>query len=228
MIKPSRYDYLCNPRRFFDDLDQWFRYCQRPPGYIIHSRIYLIHRSIWGKVRVPITKYCYTDQHRRRRIGYILEQLQEIKNTTTLKQTIARALPQNSYNAICQLIGYAYQRSSVVNFAKQIIGQTLEYNRQHTLQLQPRGIRFYIEVDDTYLKIRQPDRKAYKYRCRTIIIHQGLQNQSIINKVILVELTPLKQRGRSPTLLATLIQNQIKQTFAIDYPEFYLVSDGAR
>ena len=228
---PSYIDYLNNQYDYFVKTNLWWKIKGRPSNYIVHSTKFIIHRSLNGPIKVPVTRYYYVDpKTNKKHYCYIQEQYEEIVNTNQIEQIIKKSLLSSaSYQEISNKINNSYSRSTVMNLSrKHILVKNWSNLNQENKTLIPLSNKFYVCVDDTYIWIRTNKSNREKYRCRLIVIHQGKINKKIINKVILIELLPIDIKPSTSEIFAERILKKIKSVFNISVPEIYFISDGAR
>ena len=230
-IKPLINNYLSNIEKYFVDLNLFYANHQRPKGWKIHSTKHIWYRGYLGKFKVPINKYFYFDDNGKKKISYIDNQHLEVKNWYEKQNMIHSVLnTDDSYSQISARYNNAYSVGWFANHIKKIIQDKLN-------DLEPKleskfscdHNRIYVEIDDSYLKIRTENKKAKKFRCRLVMLHQGKNNEDkIINKTSLIIAEHEYKKDKNQLNLSSKIMQIIDEKYGIKNPEIYLISDGAK
>lgn len=224
--RPGLTEYFKDPANYFWLLNQYYVAC-RPKKWQIHSTIFIWHRCLKGKFRVPITKY-RTIIDGKRRIVYIAEQANEIKNIQPINDFLAQAIDTNlSLAEIEKMINFAFSQTQIASKLHQIKQMRVAIKINHFFPSEPISNQIFIEIDDAYLPIRAHNNHTQNYRFRTIILHQGVKNHSLINKHIILEILPVGSCGATVEVLSKRILHIIKAVFKLENPVLFLVSDGA-
>lgn len=181
-----------------------------------------------GKIKIPITRYKLKFNnkviHFDLQINLLKSKNQEIKdlilelfnygmNQCQITRFLNNALDQST---ICKMINKQ---------AKHIVATQEFLIQKNILNNQIEKIKFlYLEVDDTYSKIRKNKTNIIKVRNRMIVAHT-YDHMHKLRKFILLETKDLNDPNLKIEQLANLIQNKIKSLF--EYEKLIVIGDGA-
>ena len=181
-----------------------------------------------GKIKIPITRYKLKLNnkiiHFDLQINLLKSKNQEIKdlilelfnygmNQCQISRFLNNALDQST---ICKMINKQ---------AKHIVGTQEFLIQKNILNNEIEKIKFlYLEIDDTYSKIRKNKTSIVKVRNRMIVAH-AYDHKQKFKKFILLETKDLNDPNLKIEQLAHLIQNKIKSLF--EYEKLIVIGDGA-
>ena len=181
-----------------------------------------------GKIKIPVTRYKLKFNnkviHFDLQINLLKSKNQEIKdlilelfnhgmNQCQITRFLNNALDQST---ICKIINKR---------AKHIVATQEFLIQKNISNSQIEKIKFlYLEVDDTYSKIRKNKTSIVKVRNRMIVAH-AYDHMHKLRKFILLETKDLNDPNLKIEQLANLIQNKIKSLF--EYEKLIVIGDGA-
>lgn len=223
--RPNIINYEWNFIKYFQDLDEWYRNFGRPKHYKIHDRKQLILRTISGKAKIKITRY-YFFENGKRRIKTIEEQHKEIKNSYHILQLLKNKINSNeSYLDIAKSINFAYSPTWIYS---KITSYNEEISYKNNSKFNLKSNKIYLEIDDCFQKIKDTNGQISMYRNRLLVLHQGKENNKILNKTIILETKKTNIKGLNIEQLSKKILSIINQNYGLKSPEIILISDGAR
>lgn len=231
MKKPLFYQYKENIINYYKDLDFWYKTYNRPKGFCVFQNKKVVVRNIYGKFKIPITRYIYFNENKEKISTYINEQINEIRDLSMIDSFIDNATKQNncSYKELASLINFAYCKSSIFNkihVKNQEKINSLSIN--NSIKYKPISNIFYIEIDDSFQKIWDEKHKKIMTRNRLLMIHQGKKDNKIINKTMILETKKTKEKGKNIDQLSSLIFEKINLIYGVKNPKIIVISDGAR
>ena len=181
-----------------------------------------------GKIKIPITRYRLKLNnkiiHFDLQINLLKAKNQEIKdlilelfNYGMNQCQIARFLNNSlDQSTICKMINK--QAKHIVVTQEFLMQKNISNNQIEKIKF------LYLEVDDTYSKIRKNKTNIIKVRNRMIVAHTYDHKQKF-KKFILLETKDLNDPNLKIEQLAHLIKNKIQSLF--EYEKLIVIGDGA-
>lgn len=232
--KPMIFNYHFDFKTYFKDLNDFY-IKTRPKRFWIKEHKNVIFRSLFGKFKIPITRYFIQSKNAKIKTFYLEDQIKEIRNQFELINFILQQCSSSSMSLseLASSIKNAYSKSWIyyklneIRKEKELKNNSFINNkRQNYLPYSNKII--YVEIDDCFQKLRDENNKYCQYKTRMIVIHNGVKDKKSKDKIVLLETNKTNQKGRNLNDLASLIKSKIKENFNIFNPKIILISDGAR
>ncbi|VEU74842.1 Uncharacterised protein family (UPF0236) [Mycoplasmopsis citelli] len=122
----------------------------------------------------------------------------------------------------------AYQNMICAKTITNILKSQTQQQKINFRQPTDSGRILYLEVDDTFLDLRNSSNTIKKNRVRVIVAHKGKNsNNEIVHKTVIVELALTKSGSGIDDAYIETIRSKIEEIYGNDFDQIIIYGDGA-